>query len=225
METQRYEDGKNWARQADYSSPEIRYDIKVEPMLRRLADGWVTRNRYGAECLNSPILFAADIDFCTDDNKIACRDIVRELFRYQYMSSAITIEPLRMVEARLREVLADPIGRALGFRLYESHNGFRVVCSSAVFGLRTDNEKDVAGHLQERLFCDRAYRYICAEQGLFRLRLTPKPWRSRSGTARAARYIGTYGSDEIDPVLAPLIAEHDRVACVDQLGRADAELA
>ncbi len=270
MEQQRFEDGENWARKADYSFPEVRYNIKVEPMLRQLANGWVTRNRYDAECLNSPILFAADIDFRTDDDTIASRDIVREVFYSYGMTSKITIEPLRMVETRLREVIADPVGNEmrehaayrarkgtiediaremaidcqrgdpavallllerlgyfnrLGFRLYESRNGFRVICSSTVFGLRTDAEKAVAGHLQKRLFCDHAYRYICAEQGLFRLRLTPKPWRTCDGTGRAARYIGTYGSEEIEPRLAELIAEHDRVACVDPSGGSETWLA
>lgn len=255
--SKRYPDAPRWAMLADYSSAEVRYNIAVEPMLRRLEAGWVTRNRYDAECLNSPILFSADIDFRSDHATIPCPDIVRQLCGSGDMTGALTIEPLRLVEDRLRQLLADPIGEQarswarfavesgadfgpeaalllleqlgylekLGFRLYESRNGFRVICSTMPFRLETETQKGVAWHLQSRLLCDPAYQAICKVQGLFRLRLTPKPWRSRSGTARAARYIGTYGSDEIDPVLAPIIAEHDRVACVDQLGRADAELA
>jgi hypothetical protein len=148
-----------------------------EPIVDEVLDGSeqllvVTRNRYGAEILNTDRLLIADIDL-PELEAPATGGVLQRLFRRQSADVEPTAEPPAVAE-RL-SALAD-WARAnvlLGVIAYRTASGLRVF----VTGLGDHVAATDADRILAELGADPIYRELCRAHGTFRARLTPKPWR------------------------------------------------
>lgn len=144
-------------------------DIREEITARIDDRNVVTRNRYGAEVLNSSKLMFVDID--------EPRYTLWEVFFGRGGSLAKRKE--RIVEF-VRKRAASPELRGLGLRIYETHKGIRVIVTGRDF----DPKAPATRKLLRNLNADHIYTLLCAKQGCFRARLTPKPGRMKCTTHR-----------------------------------------
>jgi len=136
-----------------------------EEILETYGDGEpnaiVTRNRYGAQVLNTVRLLFLDIDIPAP----SFMDRLSGIFGSRRSS------PGDAATSKLRDDL-EQYGRAT-FRLYRTASGLRAIA--------VDRDFDPAGRdtqdLMEATGTDPAFRRLCLAQKSFRARLTPKPWR------------------------------------------------
>jgi hypothetical protein len=151
----------------------------------------VTRNRYGAEVLNSEDTCFIDIDHV--------RRTVGELLR-GFWGGARTAEDV--LKARM-EALHSRSGNAdLGFRLYKTAAGFRL----AVEGRNLKPGGQRAQELMRIFDADRLYVSLCASQQCYRARLTPKPWRiGMRRYSGDASWVGDYDSRRRDYAVCRLV--------------------
>jgi len=130
----------------------------------------VTRNRYGAEILNTDRLLIADIDL----PQIFGGGLLRWLFPRYPAETAAALEEPTVVVKRLRKVAkwaaANP---GLGVIAYRTASGLRVF----VTGVEEPATSEQGQRILAELGADRIYRQLCRTHGTFRARLTPKPWR------------------------------------------------
>lgn len=124
----------------------------------------VTRNRYGAEVLNSEETCFIDIDHVQRTFGESWRMI---------FGGARKIEDILI--ARMEALLSQSENADLGFRLYRTAAGFRL----AVEGRRLEPDGSRARKLMDLFNADRLYNNLCASQKCYRARLTPKPWRMK----------------------------------------------
>lgn len=151
-------------RQADDS---YEADIREE-VIERIDDrNVITRNRYGAEVLNSSEVLFIDID----EPRLGFWD----LFRGRPQGGRKTE---RIVEQVKKLVLTAPELRGFGVRLYETHSGVRAI----VTGRHFDPKAESTAQLLRRFNADWLYSALCRRQGCFRARLTPKPYRMKCRT-------------------------------------------
>ncbi len=139
------------------------YEVEIrEELLKTLSDNIVvTRNRYGAQVLNAQNLLILDID------KPKSQGI---LGLFKKKSAAGEKE---RIFAMIREKAAKAQYAEFGFRVYETFQGARVIVTGRDFDARDDFTKA----LMKDFNTDALYAAICAKQGCFRARLTPKPSR------------------------------------------------
>jgi len=131
----------------------------------------VTRNRYGAEVLNTDRVLIADVDL-PELERPSERDGWR-LFRRTPRPDTTGPEPEVVVHrlATLAEWAAANPG--LGVVAYRTASGLRVfVTGVAEPATSAEGERILA-----ELGTDPVYRGLCRMYGSFRARLTPKPWR------------------------------------------------
>ncbi|MCQ2365112.1 MAG: hypothetical protein MJ051_06125 [Akkermansia sp.] len=128
----------------------------------------VTRNRYGAQVLNTTELCFADVDRVSGGffNTLA------RLFGGGKGEEAILTERVRALCA------ADD---SLGVRLYRTAAGFRLVLAGQGLALGSPRLQTLFRTLE----VDPLYSKLCEKQGCFRARLSPKP--SRVGHRGAPR--------------------------------------
>lgn len=147
-----------------------------EPILDELiVDGEqvvvVTRNRYGAEILNTDRILIADVDL--ELEKPRARGHLRRAFRRSSAVPDPSAEPSPVVErldTLARWARAHP---GLGVIVYRTFSGLRVFVTGV-------NEPATSAHGEQilvELGADPIYRELCRTHGTFRARLTPKPWR------------------------------------------------
>lgn len=154
-----------WIEDGEYARP------ICEQVVRELDSGnVVTRNRYGAEVLNSEDVCFIDVDHV--------RRTPREFWRMLF-SGRRSAEDLLV--ARMEAALALPENADLGFRLYRTAAGFRLIAG----GKRLEPDGPRARELMDFFNSDRLYANLCASQKCYRARLTPKPSRIHAG-----RYTG-----------------------------------
>lgn len=201
---QRLERGERPARR----EPKVPYNgaegvpIREEIVQRRGADV-VTRNSYGALCLNTPDVLFADVDFDVPARaRFACGSAVVGALafgalgvqlggRITWLAGVVVglllgptlLAGLTSLWTKLNggpERLAlrrieRLVARHADWRLdvYRTPVGLRVVAAHAVF----DPAGDEARAIFQALHTDRVYRAMCARQRCFRARLTAKPWR------------------------------------------------
>lgn len=174
-----------------------------EEILARHGDAVVTRNGYGAHCLNTPDVFFADIDF-------EQRPVTATGFGFAivlvaiglFAGSLLASTRLAVIFAVLALVLAFPIARAVHrlktrvnggaeqearkriasflqghpdwkLGLYRTPAGLRLIGLHRVFD---PTAPEVAAAF-EALGVDPVYATMCKNQHCFRARLSPKPWR------------------------------------------------
>src|SRR5690606_8392641 len=83
------------------------------------------------------------------------------------------------------------LDRGLGYRIYETHNGYRVI----VTGREMAPADPAVQAMCRAMNCDALYVKLCLKQDCFRARLTPKPSRIRQ---RAIRLRFPYDQDMSD---------------------------
>lgn len=128
----------------------------------------ITRNRYGAEVLNSTELCFIDVDRMPSQPF----DWLRRLLGMD------TAPETRLIE-KLRRLVAD--GALRGVRLYRTSRGWRILALEP--GLKPDSYR--MQMIFEHLHADELYAHLCAKQQCWRARLTPKP--SKVGMPRYPR--------------------------------------
>ncbi len=143
----------------------------------------VTRNHYGAEVLNSTSVCFIDVD------SIAWTflDILRNIFG----SYGVVEKTLATAE----KLAAKPENAELGFRVYRTAAGMRVIV--------TGEALEPGSKRMHRLFAafhaDSRYAWLCGLQKCFRARLTPKPFRLRARhTEKLGRFPAFPYANEID---------------------------
>lgn len=96
-----------------------------------------------------------------------------------------------------------------GFRVYATHSGLRYLCTSHLF----DPASRVVQKILTMLGSHIAYRFMCEDQGNFRARLTPKPWREKGGDYAVCKFIKHVGTNIINHEIASeiehIITYHD----------------
>ncbi len=139
------------------------YEVEVfEPLLERVsAQSAVTRNRYGAEVLNTTELCFVDVDAFPP----GIWERLKSLFGGRLLSD----------EGRLMAALQGlhAADSTLSARLYRTAGGWRVILAAE--GLEPSGTR--ARRLMERLNADLIYASLCRKQKCWRARLTPKPGR------------------------------------------------
>jgi len=135
-----------------------------EEILDRCAPGvLITRNRYGAEILNTEQVAFVDVDL---DLRSGRPGFFARLF------GAHDPGPQQAVADQV-EVLRAALKGIASARVYRTHSGLRLLLTDR---LHVPHEPQTLSML-EALGSDPLYRTLCREQRCFRARLTPKPWR------------------------------------------------
>lgn len=210
-----------------------------EEVLTRLGDSVVTRNSYGARCLNTPNLLFADIDFSPGASAWLPR------WLSQFFPS---LAPLARARQRIQRFLA--LHPSWNLRLYRTPAGLRLIATHAPL----DPLAPETTRFFQAVSADRLYVRMCTNQRCFRARLSGKPWRmgideplrprpgvwpiassrlpqrqrwvaqyeKRAQGYAACHYLESLGSGQIHPSLQSLIDFHDQAT---QAARADLPLA
>jgi hypothetical protein len=147
-----------------------------EPILDELiVDGEqalvVTRNRYGAEVLNTDRILIADIDV-PELQRRAGGDVLRRLLR-RPPDQEQTAEPAAVVKRLATLASWADANPGLGVSTYRTASGLRVFVTGVVAPAASAQGQDILTELG----ADPIYRELCRAHGTFRARLTPKPWR------------------------------------------------
>ena len=174
-----------------------------EEILDRHDDAIITRNSYGAQCLNTPNVLIADIDFEYQPGTrlyifiiailIICTGLVG--WRSGSWSASIAtlliglflVAPITTLAHRIFIALTGGAERRARariqrfvkkhpdwhLRVYRTPAGFRVLVMHRIF---EPNEAEVFAFFQA-LKTDPLYVRMCKNQQCFRARLSPKPWR------------------------------------------------
>lgn len=155
-------------------------DIREEVLAQIDARNVVTRNRYGAEVLNSADLMFIDID----QPKSGFWDLFRGVMTMEQRKARIVAQVKKVA-------LNTPELRGLGVRVYETHSGIRLIVTGRHFDPRAAATQKIL-----RLFnADPLYSTLCVKQNCFRARLTPKPYRIRC-RAQKVKFPRTDGNGE-----------------------------
>lgn len=174
-----------------------------EQVLERHGDSVITRNQYGAQCLNTPDVLFADVDVGSADDTawfsmtlaiLALVGLVAGWIAGGAMLALAGGVVATIVAAGVRELLrrvrrarhGDVAERALQrirafasehkdwlMRVYRTPAGYRVL----VLHRRFDPREPAVAECFERLGVDQRYAQMCRSQQCFRARLTAKPWR------------------------------------------------
>ncbi|MBL7982087.1 MAG: hypothetical protein JNL52_09780 [Flavobacteriales bacterium] len=197
--------------------------IREEIVMELTKDAVITRNRYGAEVLNCARLIMIDVD------KPPYQSLWAQLFkRDRRPAKERTLEHIRKI--------AGTMDQRTGFRIYETHSGFRVI----ITGIQMAPQERAVAKLFEALNSDPLYAMMCRRQDCYRARLTPKPHRiqqkpirlvvpydeqmrstlgawvqaynERSRGFKVCRMVEVIGRDSVDDV----IAYHDKRTLGDE---------
>jgi hypothetical protein len=174
-----------------------------EEVLARHGEEVITRNAYGAHCLNTPNALFADVDFNPE------RGAKPALFAFAALTvvsvatgltlgswittvglllfSLVSAAPVARLVARLvaaagggsermaRKRITRFIAANPGWnvRLYRTPAGYRVLATHRPFDVRSGDVQ----RFFARVSADPVYVRMCTNQNCFRARLTAKPWR------------------------------------------------
>ena len=142
------------------------YEVEIrEELLRTIDDhSAITRNRYGAQVLNTENMLILDID-----NPKPTSGGLGGLFKKKDTRS-----PKEQIFDMVRS-LATTKYQGCAFRLYETYQGARVIVLGQDFDPRSPQTKK----MMDEFNCDLLYTMLCIRQGCYRARLTPKPSRMK----------------------------------------------
>lgn len=146
------------------------YEVTIrEEIVHTLSDSAViTRNRYGALILNTTDVAILDID----------GHLQRGLFEKIFGAPE---EPLALLRWRLNKLKRKgPLQALSGWRLYQTHNGWRLMLNKESLDLHHRSFLQIIRALR----ADWLYGMLCQKQQCYRARLTPKPYRMRIPTIR-----------------------------------------
>lgn len=175
-----------------------------EEIVERHGDDVVTRNSYGALCLNTPDVLFADVDFDFPRQEPGLRRWLRRLlliaavaFGWWMRSFAWGIVAA-LVAVVLAWWIAHALHRAMVWRMggpeamaraklkafAQAHPDWRLRCYRTPAGLRLlalhrvfDPGAPEVAACFEALGVDTVYALMCQRQHCFRARVSPKPWR------------------------------------------------
>lgn len=177
--------------------------IREEILEERDETGVLTRNSYGAHCLNTQHMFIADIDkegmsfrneHLTSFLLIVSILTTFTVLLFSRMDLWVSLGGALLIgfpvalglkflawhmyvffSGGLKEVLKDRLTEhpSLSFRVYETPNGFRVIETSKPFVAASSFTQDLFKNLQT----DPLYSKMCVQQKCFRARVSGKPWR------------------------------------------------
>ena len=172
-----------------------------EEILETFGRNVVTRNSYGARCLNTPDVLFADVDAEQTSTPwlivvtLALALATTVVFARGYSLKAalgvflfaftiftlvgLAIErrirnpeaPARAARARIARFVAAHPGWAV--RIYRTPSGLRAMATHRLFA---PDDPEVKAFF-DAIDVDKVYAQMCANQQCFRARLTPKPWR------------------------------------------------
>ncbi len=132
----------------------------VEEIIHKIDDhNIITRNRYGALVLNSKNMLFIDID---DYSK----SLADRLFKRKNTKKELILDKIDKIVGKNKYA-------ELGFRVYETSKGYRVLVTNKDFNPRTGESKSIMNDFGS----DHLYRWLCIKQNCYRARLTPKPYR------------------------------------------------
>lgn len=153
---QRRIDGEPDAREA--------YEAAIREEVVREIDGrnLLSRTRYGALILNSEDTFFIDID------RPPAR-FWKALFAWRKLDAK------QRIVAHIAGLAATPRYGSLGIRVYETAKGIRAIVSGAGAAPGSDASQQILSAFN----ADPLYTRLCAKQGCYRARVTPKPHRVR----------------------------------------------
>jgi len=143
------------------------YEAEIrEELLQTIDDhSVITRNRYGARVLNVESLMILDID----KPKPAGGGGLGGLFKKK------DTRPPKEQIFEMVKTLATTKYKDLGFRIYETYQGARVIVLGKEFNPRDGTTKK----MMDEFNCDPLYTLLCIKQDCYRARLTPKPSRMK----------------------------------------------
>lgn len=200
----------------------------------------ITRNRYGAEVLNTEAVLIADVDLPAPSSSGTAggRGLMGRLFG----RPAAPAEPEPDPEGEALQRIGAFAGRhpEWGTHVYRTAAGLRVIVTGT--GAAPDSER--AGQLLGELDSDPIYLRLCVAHHTYRARLTPKPWRvgdramphswpldpgyqteavarwlsrytQRSAGYATCQRIGSYGAAP-SAIEQQVLAVHDRVSRADE---------
>jgi len=174
-----------------------------EEILERHGDAIITRNTYGARCLNTPNVLFADIDFgnepptgvlvwATGAQMIAAAAIGWELGGFKpallsglfalvagYTLATIWFRAYQRLTGGPEQQARRRVDRFIkthpdwNLRLYRSPAGFRALAMHRTF----DPGEAAVAECFRALAVDPVYVRMCLRQNCFRARVSPKPWR------------------------------------------------
>ncbi len=177
--------------------------IREEIVYRRL-DCVITRNSYGAKCLNTPNVFFADIDFAASSSYevwaigISALSFVAALpalyFAPRFRVIVLIVPAMTMLLAivlriafKLMERLrggVEQIARESVRRFIDRHPDWYVRLYRTPAGMRVialhqifDPTDPLVTEAFKELGTDPIYAMLCTQQHCFRARVSPKPWR------------------------------------------------
>ena len=141
------------------------YEVEIREEILQTVDEKtiITRNRYGAQVMNAENLLFLDIDKPKPAG-------LGGLFKKNTPESG-----KERIFDMVRKLAAGSAYAGLGFRLYETYQGARVIVTGGNFEARSRETQS----LMKDFNVDPLYASICRKQGCFRARLTPKPWRMK----------------------------------------------
>ncbi len=175
-----------------------------EEVLARYGEEVITRNGYGAHCLNSPRVLFADIDFATKRllwpsvlafALLAAASIGIGIWLRKGWVTAVLLLVSGLIAVLISELLSRLVqkstdtleaiarekivafvaaNRTWNLRLYRTPAGYRVVATHQTFDPRSDEVRLFFNALS----VDPVYVRMCTRQNCFRARLTAKPWRA-----------------------------------------------
>ncbi|GLS25353.1 hypothetical protein [Marinibactrum halimedae] len=174
-----------------------------EEIIERIDDAIITRNSYGALCLNTPDIFIADIDFSHTPpfwihsavtllliiSTVSLGVFLQTSWVYFFglvitfvispmistaIANATVNKPKNLIHKSLSNFnAAIKKNPQANFRIYRTPNGLRAIATH----IRMNPRDDKTLALMELLKADPVYQRMCKNQNCFRARISPKPWR------------------------------------------------
>ena len=213
------------------SEPKVPYNGGVgvpirEEIVNRYGDTVVTRNSYGALCLNTPSALFADVDFAFSTPMrfwfIAfallsmCAVAVGLMtglvllgLALVFVAALMAAPLIRLVHKLIESAKGGPEQAALkrvarfadahrswSLRVYRTPAGLRVLATHRLF----EHDDPEVKTFFDALGTDPIYALMCANQQCFRARVSPKPWR-----------IGVHGNIKPRRGVWPVRPEHLKV--------------
>lgn len=171
-----------------------------EEIIETRGDSVVTRNSYGALCLNTPDTFFADIDLNEPGGSfsgwmvlsvlaavglgvvgfwkegiilILAAFLIRRLVKPSRQRKTAETKEARQQRALEKIRAFSSAHPSWNFRVYRTPAGFRAMATHD----RLDPRSEEVAKCFEALGTDQIYRNMCVRQNCFRARVSPKPWR------------------------------------------------
>jgi hypothetical protein len=182
------------------------YEAEIREELLQIIDDHsaITRNRYGAQVLNTENLMFMDIDNPKASGGLFKRKDTRP--------------PKEQIFDMVKN-LATTKYKDFGFRLYETFQGARVIVLGRDFDPRDRETKK----MMDDFNCDPLYTMLCIRQGCYRARLTPKPHR-----IKVRGYKVKYPRETEDDEFQRWLSEYESVSrsfsvckLIEQVGRGE----